>query len=153
MPGPKYNYLNVRDELNIKSGSVSFRDRDVLISSSADGQLDVAGDTTVKVTAPTCKLQGSTAIILSGNTYHSGNTVLADNNYLQFSPGSESMRFPNDGVIASGQFFNSSATMWKTHLTSGAVCGWLRVKVGPSGSAGTWHTMYAPLFSSTTWAT
>ncbi|MFA5132747.1 MAG: hypothetical protein WC444_05500 [Candidatus Paceibacterota bacterium] len=45
-----------------------FRDTGLYIYSSADGQLDIVGDTTVKTTAPTIELEGSTAVTLDGDT-------------------------------------------------------------------------------------
>jgi len=170
MPGPKYNYLNVRDELLITSGAISFADRDLWISSSADGQLDLIADTTVKVTTPTCELEATT-VTLDGNTTvdtgHSftvtsgavnlgtaalslgGHATLAADKYLSFTAGSESIRLPNDGVIASGQYAATGANVgWTTPIVSSQVSAWMRVKV--LSGASTWQTFYAPLFSSNT---
>lgn len=76
MPGPKYNYLNVRDELHIISGCIKLADGDMMISSSADGQLDIISDTTAKVTSPTVELEGSTGVTLDGDvTIDTGHTL------------------------------------------------------------------------------
>ena len=168
MPGPKYNYLNVRDELRIVSGSLSFGDSELCISSSTDGQLDVNADTTFKVTAPTCELEGSSGITLDGNVTIDGSHTLTTGTgtftltagatvpsaqAITFTAGQECLRFPNDGIIASGQYGLKGAgnTFWKTYLISSNVQGWIRVKI-VSGSG--WNpssaSYYLPLFSSAT---
>ena len=48
------------------STELQFRDGDLKINSSTDGQLDVAADTLMKVTAPTVELESSTAVIVDG---------------------------------------------------------------------------------------
>ena len=52
MPGPKYHYLNVRDNLRIGdscSGQISFRDNDIRIYSDSDGNLLIKADSGVSI--------------------------------------------------------------------------------------------------------
>lgn len=47
MPGPKYNYLNVRDDLRVGesgSGQITFRDGDIKIYSDSDTNLTIQAD-------------------------------------------------------------------------------------------------------------
>ena len=55
MPGPTYNYFNIRDKLNMVnySGSITFGDNDLYISSSADGTLDIGANTGLNLNAST----------------------------------------------------------------------------------------------------
>lgn len=146
------------------SNKLYFRDDGLYIYSSADGRLDIIADSGIKLDAGTgtMYLGADTSIKLDGNTVVSGGATfttgtgtltfsgtpkLAPSKAFQFTTGTESIRLPNDSVIASGSWTNSSSTMWGTHLTSGAACGWLMVKIQKSGS-GVWESLYAPLFSS-----
>lgn len=47
---------------------IQFRDTGLYVQSSADGQLDVFGDTKIQITAPTVDIESSTAIALDGDT-------------------------------------------------------------------------------------
>lgn len=70
MPGPKYHYLNIRDDLRVGEtgrGQISIRDIGLNISSSADGTLNINADTIAKITAPTTELESSTGITLDGD--------------------------------------------------------------------------------------
>ena len=49
------------------NNKVEFRDADLSISSSADGQLDIDADTEVEIVAPTVDIQASTAITLASD--------------------------------------------------------------------------------------
>ena len=61
MPGAKLPILTITNKQY-------YRDDGLYIYSSTDGQLDIIADTTAKVTAPTCELEGSTGITLDGDT-------------------------------------------------------------------------------------
>lgn len=81
MPGPKYDYLNVREDLRIGDGStrkgmISVYDRDLNISSSTDGTLNINADTIAKITAPTTELEASAGITLDGDVTIDGSHSL-----------------------------------------------------------------------------
>ena len=115
MPGNKLPLLTITNKL-------FFRDDGLYVYSSADGQLDIIADTTAKVTAPTCELEG--AITLDGNT-------TLDSPHL--------FVFNNDGVQCSS---NAAATNLWDHCAniSGNASGWIKVTAGS-------YTGYIPIFS------
>jgi len=112
MPGPKYNYLNVRDDLRIAeqgSGQISFRDGDLHISSSTDGQLDITGDTKVQVTSTTVELQGSTAVTLDGDTTVEGSHT--------FTTGTGLVTVGTGGITTTGHVSGANAKFSGTTLS------------------------------------
>jgi hypothetical protein len=136
-----------------------FRDDGMYIDGRTDGTLNITSDSAITLngncTIPTGKTFTVTdgAVNLgTGALTLGGNATLATNKYLSFTAGTETFRFPNDGVIASGNKYAQSAGVggewWMTPIASSNVCGWLRLKVA-SGSS--WHTLYTPLFSSNAW--
>jgi hypothetical protein len=145
MPGSKLPTLTITNRQY-------FRDDGMYIDGRTDGTLNITSDSAITLagncTLPTGKTFTVTdgAVNLgTGALTLGGNATLAASKYVSFTAGTESIRFPNDGTVASGLWWNSGAAMWKSNLASGNVCGWFRVKVA-SGS--NWHTLYAPLFSS-----
>ena len=140
MPGPKYNYFNIRDDLRIMnySGMISFGDNDICISSSSDGTIDINANTGLNLRASTTLPTGfnftvtdGTVNLGTGALTLGGNMTLATGKYLSFTAGTESLRFPNDGVLASSNLAGSgtASSLWETQLLSGNVCGWLNVKI------------------------
>ena len=114
MPGAKLPILTITNKQY-------FRDDGLYIYSSTDGQLDIIADTTAKITAPTCELEG--AITLDGTT------TIDTGHYMAFS---------NDGVSASGL---KGVTIWSGSSFAGSgSAGWIRVNIG--GLAG-----YIPVLS------
>jgi len=84
MPGPKYNYLNVRDDLRIAggtySGQISFGDSAMNISSSTDGTLNFNADTALAFAATNIGLTGITT--LTGEVTLTGDVTLGTDNDL-----------------------------------------------------------------------
>jgi hypothetical protein len=87
-----------------------FRDDGLYIYSSADGQLDIIADTTAKVTAPTCELEGAVTL--------DGTTTIDSGHYMVFGS--------NDGSVASG---NDGGTCKWLDLGSGNTVGWIRLDI------------------------
>jgi len=87
MKGPKYNYLNVREDLRIDdglyNGQISFGDSDLNISSSADGTLNINADTAITATATTINLAGdlqfaANDLTTTGDVYADAGTFTGD---------------------------------------------------------------------------
>ena len=160
MPGPKYNYLNIRDQLSIinYSGCITFGDNDLYISSSSDGTLDIGANTGLNLKASTTIPTGFNLTVTDGTVNLGtgaltlgGNSTLSTGKYLAFTAGAESLRFPNDGVLASGCGLEPGVSGtnigWHTPLVSSQVFAWLGVKVA-SGASSTYHRYFIPMFSS-----
>ena len=67
------------DDISMNSSEkIQFRDSDLYIHSSIDGQLDLSADSKVKLTAPIAEILASTSIDLSTNTINFGSTSNVD---------------------------------------------------------------------------
>ena len=148
MPGAKLPILTITNKQY-------FRDDGLYIDGLTDGTLNITSDSAITLDGNVSLTTGDTLTLVDGAVdlgtgalTVGGNLTVAGTKYIEFTTGAESMRWPNDATIASGQWWNSGAAMWKTNLASGNVCGWVRVKV--ASGASNYHTMYAPLYSSNT---
>lgn len=124
MPGPKYNYLNVRDDLRIApcyTGQISFGDVDMHISSASDGTLSIGADTSVSFTGPVNL--GTSALTIGGNA------TIATTKYFTYS---------NDSSSASGLV---GTRVWSGSTFAGSgTAGWIKVVIGSA-------TGYIPVLS------
>ena len=107
---------NIR--INNTNKIIEFRDADLKIHSSADGQLDIDADTELEIVAPTVDIQASTAITLASDavTFGEGadsditisfNTV-ADDGELKWVHDADHFKFMDDVVVDSTKkiYFN-----------------------------------------------
>jgi hypothetical protein len=133
MPGPKYNYFNIRDNLNIVnySGSISFGDSDLYISSSADGTLDIGANTGLNLNASTTLPTGKNLTITDG-TVNLGTGALTLGGDVTLSTGKNLNYATNDGAAASGlqgsQIFSGATNAMPANYPSAQ--GWIRVDIG-----------------------
>jgi len=108
--------------LLLNSGmAMRFRDADLEVKSSADGQIDVMADSVAKVTAPTAELQASTEIFLDSPKVH----VEDDSASLVFGA-DEDVSFAHDGstgldVISAGAFDISAGAASQIDTSAGAL--------------------------------
>jgi hypothetical protein len=147
MPGNHLPILTIDNKLY-------FRDDGMYVDGLTDGTLNIVSDTTIRLSGNTTIPTGKTFTVTdgavnlgTGDLTLGGNATLATGKYLLFTAGSESLRFPNDGVVASGQWARNAAAhtrMWDTPVSSSCVTGWINVKI-QSGS--TWMSMQIPCFS------
>jgi len=108
--------------LLLNSGmAMRFRDADLEVKSSADGQIDVMADSVAKVTAPTAELQASTEILLDSPKVH----VEDDSASLVFGA-DEDVSFAHDGstgldVTSAGAFDISAGAASQIDTSAGAL--------------------------------
>ena len=67
------DYFQFSDDILMSStGRIYFRDTDLSIYSSADGQLDIDADTELEITSPTVQIAASTKLDIDSNAIDFG---------------------------------------------------------------------------------
>ena len=136
--------IEVLQKLAFDSNTLlQFRDSDISINSSADGQLDIDADTTVQITAPSLDIDASSGVDISNNLTVGGNltvngttttidtvNLLVEDSLIEIARGNNGSRASNANA---GLYISGSTLVNDVSLKVAADGGRLKVSGSTAG--------------------